>query len=509
MSSHSPEPRAFDNSQTFPPSPTTRQGRGLSRRAALIGLGASGLGIWFWTRSSGESLIPALSGSRSMTQPSVLSSEDGILELTLRAEASQIPWRDGTRFALTYNGGTTGPTLQIRPGDKLIIHLENELEEKTNLHTHGLHVSPEGNADNVFVSIPPGETFTYEYDIPLSQRSGMFWYHPHDHGTVAKQVAGGLAGVILVRDSLDDLPWLAQSTERVLVLSDPPIGSDSRILDVGGMDAMAGRQGDAVLVNGVQAPTMTTEVGKLERWRMVNASSSRYYRLALTEHQLHLIGTDGGRLSEPRPVSDLLLAPGERIEFGITPEKAGEYELRALPYDRGGMGMGGMMGNRGDAGGSTDLTIAILSVTGTGPAASLPNQIDPEANPGLLEPTAKRVLTLGMGMGGMMGGGMSFTIDGNAFDGARTDSRVRFETVEEWEIVNTTPMDHPFHLHVWPFVLANDVNAGWKDTINVPANRSVKILVPFIGLMGRTVYHCHILDHEDLGMMGTIEVRES
>ncbi len=166
------------------------------------------------------------------------------------------------------------------------------------------------------------------------------------------------------------------------------------------------------------------------------------------------------------------------------------------------------MGNRGNDGATDDLTVATLSVTGNGPAASLPNQIDAEANPGFLEPVAQRILKLGMGMGGMMGGGMSFTIDGRVFDGGRTDSDVQFETVEEWEIVNTTPMDHPFHLHVWPFVLATDVNAGWKDTINVPANQSVRILVPFAGLTGRTVYHCHILDHEDLGMMGTIEVHE-
>ncbi len=443
-----------------------------------------------------------------MTQPSLLSSTDGKLELTLRAEAKQVPWRDGTRFALTYNGSTPGPTIEIRPGDKLTIHLENALEEKTNLHTHGLHVSPEGNADNVFVSVSPGETFTYEYDIPLSQRSGLFWYHPHAHGTVAKQVAGGLAGAILVRDSLDALPWLAQSTERLLILSDPPIGSDSRTLDVGGMDAMMGRQGDVVLLNGVQTPIITSEAGSLERWRIVNASSSRYYRLGLAKHDLHLIGTDGGRLAAPRSVGELLLAPGERIEFGVTPDTAGTYEFQALAYDRGSMGMGGMMGNRGSNGSTSELTIATMAVTGNRPAAHLPNQIDTEANPGRLEPVAQRVLKLGMGMGGMMSGGMSFTIDGRVFDGERTDSDVSFETVEEWEIINTTPMDHPFHLHVWPFVLANDVNAGWKDTVNVPANQSVRILVPFAGLTGRTVYHCHILDHEDLGMMGTIEVRQ-
>ena len=130
----------------------------------------------------------------------------------------------------------------------------------------------------------------------------------------------------------------------------------------------------------------------------------------------------------------------------------------------------------------------------------------------VLAATSTRTLELAMGMGNgaMMGGGgsmMGFTIDGKSFDPARTDIAVSSGVVEEWTIRNTSPMDHPFHLHVWPFQFVDGPEpGGWKDTVNVPANSELRIRIPFTGIVGRTVYHCHILDHEDLGMMGVIDV---
>ena len=140
------------------------------------------------------------------TQPDVLASTSGRLDVTLVAAPSKVAFGAGKRFAYTYNGTTPGPTLRVRPGDVLSITLVNRLGEATNLHTHGLHVSPSGHADNVFVSIPDGDHHTYRYQIPPDHRSGMFWYHPHIHGMVAPQVFGGLAGAIIVEDALDLLP---------------------------------------------------------------------------------------------------------------------------------------------------------------------------------------------------------------------------------------------------------------------------------------------------------------
>ena len=165
------------------------------------------------------------------TQPDVLASTSGRLDVTLVAAPSKVAFGSGKRFAYTYNGSTPGPTLRVRPGDVLSITLVNDLGETTNLHTHGLHVSPSGQADNVFISIPNGGRHTYVYEIPADHRSGTFWYHPHMHELVAPQVFGGLAGAIVVEDALDQLPELATATERVLVVSDPAIGDSSSVVN--------------------------------------------------------------------------------------------------------------------------------------------------------------------------------------------------------------------------------------------------------------------------------------
>jgi len=456
-------------------------------------------------------------------QPDVLASADGRLDVELVARARQIPWGTGTRYALTYNGTTPGPTLVVRPGDRVRITLVNELDVPTNLHLHGLYLSPSGNHDNPFVAVAAGARHTSTYDIAPEQRSLTAWYHPHRHGMVAPQVAGGLAGAIVVRDDLDTDPALTAATERVMVLSDPRIGKTAAVLDASTTQKHQGREGDGVLVNGVSRPSLLATAGTLEHWRLVNASASRYYRLVLDGLSMALIGSDGGRLASPVPVDEIRLVPGERAEVLVAPTTGGEFALRTLAYDRGSLGMGT---NGGRAIVSPPATIATVSVTGSAPAAALPAQI---AAPSTLEPgraTGSRelVLAMGMGMAGMGGmggmgdmgggsdtrGGMEFTIDGHTFDPAVTNLRTRLGRVEDWTISNTSAMDHPFHLHVWPFrVLARSDGVpepGWKDTVNVPAGGSVTVRVPFDRVTGRTVYHCHILDHEDLGMMGAIRV---
>jgi FtsP/CotA-like multicopper oxidase with cupredoxin domain len=447
-----------------------------------------------------------------LTQPTVLTSENGRLDVELVARSAKVPFGSGTRFAYTYNGSTPGPTLRVRPGDVLSITLENRLGEMTNLHTHGLHVSPSGSADNIFVSVPDRGRRTYTYEIPPDHRSGTFWYHPHMHGTVARQVFGGLFGAIVVEDAIDAIPELAGATERLLVLSDPVIGSSSDVLDASMMDRMQGREGDRVLVNGLDRPTIPVRAGTLEHWRVLNASPSRYYRIALAGETLQMIGTDGGRLASPLEISDVLLAPGERIEVLATPTRAGSYALRSLPYDRGSIGIGRASGS------SARITLATVVVTGDAPPATLPSALATQASLVVPPADARRRLRLemgGMGMGGGGGGGggmgSSFTIDGKSFDASRTDITTRLGRVEDWTVTNPSPMDHPFHLHVWPFqVVDQSANAaippGWKDTVNVPAGGSVTLRVPLTEIPGRTVYHCHILDHEDLGMMGVIDV---
>ena len=202
--------------------------------------------------------------------------------------------------------------------------------------------------------------------------------------------------------------------------------------------------------------------------------------------------------------------------------REGTSTLTAAPVDRG--SMDGMMGGAmpGDGPGN-DEPIELLTLEVTGDRAAEPGPVPP--GPALRdlreEPVeARRTLDFAMGMGGMGGmmgsmrgpGSMtSFTIDGQQFDPERTDQRVRVGTVEEWTLTNSSPMDHPVHLHVWPMQVVpeggRDTSAPrWQDVVNIPAFGEVTVRVAFDDFGGRTVYHCHILDHEDLGMMGTVEV---
>ena len=498
----------------------------LTRRQVLAGLGAGGVliatgGLAACTRTRAPSSRAAAGSSGSppdFMQPDELISSNGRLDVTLVAAAATVPYSTGGRWALTYNGTTPGPTLRVRPGDVLTVTLDNRLDAPTNLHTHGLHVSPEGDSDNVFVMVDSGRQHTYRYEIPADHPSGTFWYHPHHHGTVAPQVFAGLAGTIIVEDAVDELAELAASTARLLVLADPNIGDTAAVVDVSMMERMTGREGDVIVVNGLPQPRIRTQGGILEHWRIVNTSPSRYYALQLDGLPLHLIATDGGRLDAPHAVDEIVLVPGERAEVLIPVSVAGSYVLTTRSVDRGGMGMGGMGGGmgRGHAAGRAEgatTIVASLDVEGpSAPAPALPSALRDQGE--LLDEVSRTrdvTLSMNMGMGGTGGDGQ-FLIDGRSFDENRVDVTARLGTTEDWVIHNTSPMDHPFHLHVWPFRViersdAQAVSPGWKDTVNVPAGESVRVRIPFRDVPGKAVYHCHILDHEDLGMMGVIETR--
>jgi FtsP/CotA-like multicopper oxidase with cupredoxin domain len=490
--------------------------RPLSRRRALQlgGLGVAGIVVGgaglAW---GGTTRYDPVAGD-SLTAPAVLTSTAGNLTLTLEAAAGRgaLAGRDAT--TLRYNGSVPGPTLHLRPGDHLGIDLVNHLDQPTNLHIHGLQVSPQGNSDNPFVMVNPGQTFHYDYQIPADHPTGTFWYHPHHHGLAADQVYGGLYGAIVIGEP--DPPQV--SADRVLVISDITLDSAGAVPPVTAMQRMTGREGDLVLVNGQANPQLTAQPGARERWRIVNACVARYLRLRLDGQDLRLLGVDLPRGGEAGQVEEVLLAPGNRADLLVT-TRAGSSTLQTLPYNRGtvdmGMGMGmGSQGSGTTSGGSA-IDLATLTVAGTPAApvaavAALPAARDLRGTTGV---TDRRTLTLAMGMGmGMTGsGGMSFTIDGRTFDPTRVDQTARAGAIEEWTITNTSPMDHPFHLHVWPMQVLSIAGVTtdaptWQNVVNVPARGSTVVRIPFETNPGRSVYHCHILDHEDNGMMGVIEV---
>ncbi len=484
--------------------------RPISRRHALqlggLGLAGTIVGGVGLARHITSRFDPA--GGAALIEPQVLRSTGGELDARLEAAARRVHMAGREATTLSYNGGVPGPTLHLQPGDRLRVELVNRLNVPTNLHSHGLYVSPMGNGDNVFVTVEPGTSFRYDYGLPEDHPPGVYWYHPHHHGLVADQVFGGLYGAIIVGDLIP----VPATRERILVISDISLDGGGNVQPVSTMARMMGREGDLVMVNGQARPRLTARPGERQRWRIVNACAARYLRLDLDGQQMHLLGLDSGRYPRPREVREVVLATGNRADLLVTASQ-GTSPLRALRYDRGTtMGMPGM-GNGNGPMSSTDrpeIVLATLEVAGT-PAAALapvPAQPVPRDLRGV-NVAARRDLTFAIGMGP---GGMRFTIDGKEFDPLRVDQQVRIGTVEEWTITNTGPMDHPLHLHVWPMQIVEHREQPvdpptWQDVVNLPARSKTRILVAFDDYPGRTVYHCHVLDHEDNGMMAVIDAR--
>lgn len=433
-------------------------------------------------------------------------SREGKLEVDLTAHSTSLSLAKRRANLLAYNQQVPGPRLEVWPGDQVKIRFTNTLSEPSNLHFHGLHLTPTGEADNPLRMVAPGKTATYRFTVPSDHRSGTFWYHPHHHGNVAGQVFGGLAGLLVVRGEVDKIPEIQAAQEAFLVLQDFDLDRRGQLRQPMPMFRMWGREGSLVTVNGQKAPTLPVPKGGLLRLRILNASPSRSYRLQLKEHPWHLMATDGGALSEPVEIENWVLTPGERAEFlipGNRPE--GTYELVSLPYDRGFASMRqGMMDHAPELTGP--IPIATLTYE-KGASAPLPKQLIPVET--LPEPTVTREFVLDHGIDAKTH--QPFLINGQAFDLNRVDVRAKLGTVEDWWIINKAGLDHPFHLHTNAFQVISrnrkpEPFRAWKDVVNVRAYEMVQIRIPFRDFAGKTVFHCHVLDHEDMGMMGIVEM---
>ncbi|WP_071990940.1 multicopper oxidase family protein [Picosynechococcus sp. NKBG15041c] len=463
----------------------------------LAALGATGALVW-----QGRSLLQG-PAPLPTTVSEIYRSEAGLLELTLEARYGDVIL--GGELAprrMTYNGQIPGPRLEVKPGDRLIINFKNALDQPTNLHFHGLHLSPSGNQDNVFLHLNPGETFRYELQIHPQQRAGTYWYHPHHHGHAAEQLFQGLAGLIVVRGDLDDLPEIRAAQEEFFVLQDFALDGPGQGMMAAHMNLMMGREGSLITVNGLFHPEIAV-TKDLVRLRLLNASPSRFYRLQLFGQRLTQIAGDNGAFSQPLERDELLLTPGQRAEVLIQAHGLPKtpIHLLSLPYQRAQMGM---MGRQ-----FSGITQAIADFTPK-EVPFTPRRLPQDliAVEPLPEPSRTRRFTLSHGM--VPGQGMAFLINGEAYQD-RPQTTVRLNEIEDWELVNLGTMDHPFHLHVNSFQVLSrngvpEVPLVWADTVLVKVGETVKIRVAFRDFVGTTVYHCHILDHEDLGMMGQLEI---
>ena len=489
----------------------------LSGAAAVIGGGALYASSRLWrggVASDPQPLqIPPLLDARSSGQ-----------SISLTARAGQTQFFAGRPSPTQgYNGSYLGPTLRLHRGDDVQMAVTNALSSDTSVHWHGLLIPAEVDG-SPHQPIRPGET--WRPVLAVRQPAATLFYHPHLHGQTATQVYSGLAGVLLVVDEsqrglglpdeygVDDLP---------LVLQDREFNAGRMVLPAGMMTSMLGRRGDTLLVNGT--PHAVARVpARLVRLRLVNGSNARIYDLSFDDGRvLHWIATEGGLLDAPVQLRSLSLAPGQRAEVLVDFSDGRKTTLMTAPDANA--SMGGMMGARGGgsaapAGGPAPVLVfepgLALAVEARKPVAP---QLVTHERVDASRAVKRRRFTLDMGMGGMGGGGGTggmggmggmggLSINGRAFQMGRIDERVRLGDVEIWE-VSAQMMAHPFHVHGVHFEVlrrgggpAAVRDQGLRDTVLV--KDPVELLVRFTqpARIAPFMYHCHILEHEDGGMMG-------
>jgi FtsP/CotA-like multicopper oxidase with cupredoxin domain len=338
--------------------------------------------------------------------------------------------------------------------------------------------------------VHPGETHDYRF---VATDAGTFWYHPHIQSDV--QVERGLYGAVVVHGG----PDIAVDADRTFVLDDVKLEANGKLsTQTVALDVMLGRQGNVLLANGVPGGRILSRSGARERWRFINSANGRYFNLYLPGHVLRVIGWDGGLLADPYEVTTLLIAPGERYEVLVElPDPVGrKLTLQTLHYDRG--------HSIPDPGPLTVFEIAMQGMSDE--PGALPDTWGEPVDLTAAEGARERALEL-REVEDDNDEFAKFLVNGASFPDVPA-LEAKPGDVEIWRIENKTKMDHPFHLHGMFFrVLDVDgmapTHAGWKDTVNVPQQQTLRFAVRYAE-SGTWMYHCHILEHAERGMMGEL-----
>ena len=474
-------------------------------------------------------------GGKRFKNPPVKKSKHGHLTVDLNVKYATHKIAGCEVTHRSYNGQLVGPTLVLKPGDTLNVNLANLLPPDstptqeniniphhfniTNLHTHGLHVSPVGNSDNILLNIKPGNTFQYEVKIPKNHAPGTFWYHAHIHGSTALQVGSGMVGTLIIKGGLDKVPAIKRAKQKVMVFEHISHDEEGKIEDYSvfgpGVWETLHRP---TLINGQLMPVIYMKPGEVQRWRLVHGGVRETIMLKLQGHKLHEIATDGiatGRIDswdtlelQPGYRSDVLVqannlpAGVRQKEFylidagmsaedsleGITPETE-KILAKVIIKRRGrhGVRQFSLPSNEDVAGMSPFEDIRDEEITGTQESRF---SIRPDGN-----------------------GGFRFMINETPFD-PNNIRKLTLGDVEEWKL--STSLDslapaHPFHIHVNPFQVERTGPNGlkqkvWKDTLMVRAGEPQVVRTRYEKYIGTFMQHCHILDHEDQGMMELIEI---
>jgi suppressor of ftsI len=465
----------------------------------------------------------------SLPEPPQVQAKNHVVSLTLHAV------NENGRDAFAFNGDTVAPVIRASPGDVLSITYVNDLPAKspetcavnpcmdmTNLHFHGLSVSPEAHQDDVLTMLAkPGEVLHYSVEIPRDHPPGLFWYHTHPHGESHRQALDGMSGAIVIEGMERYSPEVGRLRERVLVLRGRSIEHDPSAAELvhrveipaKGCGGEAEQVEEIFTVNGAVRPRIEIAPKERQFWRVVNASADRYLDLQLDGQTFEIVALDGMPLAyhEPngatRTTNHLLLAPAGRLEAIVSGPPSGTHNaLRTLCVNTG------PVGDPNPEMVLADLVQASSGQSRSHPATEQVHAIDdrpPRFKPIDLEPLKKTapdfIVTFTEDKNGFYINGRKFAMDASAMTTASVG------TYQHWRIVNLTAELHPFHIHQVHFLAyaENGVplpNSAWLDTVNVPYGGSVDVILDFTDpvIKGMSLFHCHLLNHEDKGMMAKI-----
>ncbi len=503
----------------------------MKRRAFLefAGAGTGGLLMPTWSLAQGGA------GANQLKIPRLLTGE---LENGRRHYRLQVQ-HGTTRFfpgldtpTLGYNGSYLGPTIRLRDGENVTMHVHNSLGEPTTTHWHGLHVPARADGGPHIV-IEDGATWTPEFQV--REHAGTFWYHSHLISQTGEQVYRGLAGMIIVDDEESEslpLPWEYGVDDIPLVIQDRRFGMDGSFQYVAAhSDIMTGMFGNTILVNGTVDPYFVPSTSKV-RFRLLNGSNARTYNLAFSDGRpFQQLSCDGGFLDTPFEMRVIELGPAERCDIVVDVSDGNPVNLVSLPMAADSPYMPrGMMRNMHPLNTERMQILALRPQSSLTRSEDLPAQLVPvdRFEERGIDNTRRFTLTMAMGMGGgmmrggpgggrgrrgmMMGGGDQFFINSQAMDMSVVNETIPVGSTEIWEIVNDSMMMHPFHIHHGQFQIldrnGSPVHAherGYKDTVKVGPGETVRLVMTFDHYSDSEMpymYHCHILEHEDNGMMG-------
>lgn len=493
----------------------------MKRRSFLLGTAIllAG-GGYVWSRQNNIDKA-ALSKRPKLKMPTLLdTTKSGRFELTTMAGQTDF---GGGQIGTTagYNQSYLGPVLKLEPGT-IQASVNNRLSIPVSSHWHGL-VLPGEVDGGPHQPINPGEQ--WQPELPIDQPPCTAWFHTHIHGLTAETVYAGLAGGIILSDGKDaerGLPSTYGVDDLFLILQDKQFSANGRLTYSDHMmSRMHGFTGNTILING-QIGSVAAVPKSIVRLRLLNASNARIFRLSFHDNQpMHLIATDAGYLPELKTISELRLSPGERAEVLVDFSNVDAAMLVSRPDPNAGMGgmMGRMQNLMSQIGSEFEVVAFATDDQLNGETSALPDHLG-GAMPNLRNsPIAnERHFSLDMGMGGglMMGGGMmggAMAINGRAFAENTINLRTKLGSVEKWT-VSASMLAHPFHIHGVAFQVLSEngghprpENQGWKDTVLV--NQELELLVRFDRSAPQNapfMYHCHILEHEDAGMMGQFVV---